>query len=165
MDYPVKLNLEDKMGNVSVVRKKIPVDVLVVREGDVLKIKIANILFKVNSPDLLADSPEVIEQNKFILNRVSELLKKYGTYRITIEGHAVLTQWNNPSAAKIEEKEELGPLSKQRAITVLNYLTKLGISEARMDSKGMGGTQPLVPHSDLENRWKNRRVEFILWKE
>ena len=165
MDYPAKLILEDKMGNTSIYREKIPVDVLVVREGDVLKIKIANILFKVNSPDLLADSPEVIEKNKFILNRVSELLKKYSTYRITIEGHAVLTRWNNPEAAKKEERDELGPLSEQRAVTVLNYLTRLGISESRMDSKGMGGMQPLVPHSDLENRWKNRRVEFILWKE
>jgi len=113
----------------------------------------------------LADSQEVIDQNKFILNRVSELLKKYSSYRITIEGHAVLTQWNNPAAAKLEEENELGPLSEKRAVTVLNYLTKLGISPARMDSKGMGGKQPLVPHSDLENRWKNRRVEFILWKE
>ena len=24
------------------------------------------------------------------------------------------------------------------------------------------GTQPVVPHSDIENRWKNRRVEFVL---
>jgi flagellar motor protein MotB len=30
---------------------------------------------------------------------------------------------------------------------------------------GVGGKDPLVPHSDLENRWKNRRVEFILEKE
>jgi len=165
MDYPVKLKLEDNLGNYSIYKDKIPVDVLVVREGDVLKIKIANILFKVNSPDLLSDSPEVIEQNKFILNRVSELLNKYSTYRITIEGHAVLTRWDNPAAAEKEEAEELGPLSEQRAITVLNYLTRLGVPESRMDSKGMGGTQPLVPHSDLENRWKNRRVEFILWKD
>ncbi len=165
MDYPVKLILEDKIGNTSIFREKIPVDVLVVREGDVLKIKIANIIFKVNSPELLSDSPEVIEQNKFILNRVSELLKKYSTYKITVEGHAVLTMWNNPAAAKKEESEELGPLSEQRAVTVLNYLTRLGVPSSRMDSNGMGGTQPLVPHSDLENRWKNRRVEFILWKE
>ncbi|MCK5673813.1 MAG: OmpA family protein [Spirochaetales bacterium] len=165
MDYPVKLILEDNIGNISVFKDKIPVDVLVVREGDVLKIKIANILFKVNSPELLADSPKVIEQNKFILNRVSELLKKYNSYRITIEGHAVLTRWNNAAAAKKEETEELGPLSEQRAVTVLKYLTQLGVPQSRMDSKGMGGTQPLVPHSDLENRWKNRRVEFILWKE
>lgn len=165
MDYSLKLILEDKIGNISIYKDKIPVDVLVVREGDVLKIKIANIIFKVNSPELLSDSPEVITQNKFILNRVSELLKKYKTYKITVEGHAVLTRWNNPAAAKKEENEELGPLSEQRADTVLNYLTRLGVSESRMNSKGMGGTQPLVPHSDLENRWKNRRVEFILWKE
>ena len=165
MDYPVKLVLEDNAGNKGVFTDKIPVDVLVVREGDILKIKIANIIFKVNSPDLLADSPEVIEQNKFILNRVSELLKKYSTYRITIEGHAVLTKWNDPVAAKREEIDELGPLSEKRAITVLNYLTRLGIPASRMDSEGMGGKEPLVPHSDLENRWKNRRVEFILWKD
>ncbi|MCK5199948.1 MAG: flagellar motor protein MotB, partial [Spirochaetales bacterium] len=60
MDYPLKLTLEDKLGNISSITKKIPVDVLVVREGDILKIKIANIIFKKNSHELLADSPEVI---------------------------------------------------------------------------------------------------------
>lgn len=165
MDYPLKLTLEDKLGNISSFKEKIPVDVLVVREGDILKIKIANIIFKKNSHELLADSPEVIEQNKFILNRVSELLKKYSSYKITVEGHAVVTRWNNPAAAKVEEETELKPLSEQRALTVLNYLTRLGISSSRMDYKGMGGKNPIVPHSDIENRWKNRRVEFILWKE
>ena len=165
MDYPVKLSLEDKLGNISSISKQIPVDVLVVREGDILKIKIANIIFKKNSHELLADSPEVIEQNKYILNRVSELLNKYASYKITVEGHAVVTRWNDPVAAKIEEDTELKPLSEKRALTVLNYLTRLGVSSSRMDAKGMGGQKPLVPHSDLENRWKNRRVEFILWKE
>jgi outer membrane protein OmpA-like peptidoglycan-associated protein len=33
-----------------------------------------------------------------------------------------------------------------------------------MSTVGLGGTQPVVPHGDLENRWKNRRVEFILIK-
>ncbi|MCF6336150.1 MAG: hypothetical protein L3J12_10450 [Spirochaetales bacterium] len=47
----------------------------------------------------------------------------------------------------------------------MNYLSKLGVDPSRMDSKGMGGGNPIVPNSDLENRWKNRRVEFILWKE
>lgn len=30
---------------------------------------------------------------------------------------------------------------------------------------GYGGNRPIVPHSDLDNRWKNRRVEFILIKK
>ncbi len=165
MDYPLKLTLEDKLGNISSLIEKIPVDVLVVREGDILKIKIANIIFKRNSHELLADSPEVIEKNKYILNRISELLNKYDSYKITVEGHAVVTRWNDPAAAKIEEDTELKPLSEQRALTVLNYLTRLGVSSSRMDAKGMGGQKPLVPHSDIENRWKNRRVEFILWKD
>ena len=165
MDYPLRLTLEDELGNISSFKERIPVDVLVVREGDILKIKIANIIFKRNSHELLADSPEVIEQNKYILNRVSELLKKYSSYKITVEGHAVVTRWNDPAAAKVEEETELKPLSEQRALTVLNYLSRLGVSSSRMDYKGMGGKNPIVPHSDIENRWKNRRVEFILWKE
>lgn len=165
MDYHVRLTLEDNIGEISHFSEKIPVDVLVVREGDILKIKIANIIFKKNSHELLADSPEVIAQNKYILNRVSELLNKYGSYKITVEGHAVLTRWNDPAAAKVEEDTELKPLSEDRALTVLNYLTKLGVSSSRMNAKGMGGENPLVPHSDIENRWKNRRVEFILWKD
>ncbi len=165
MDYPIRLTLLDNLGNTSTIVDKIPVDVLVVREGNILKIKIANIIFKKNSPELLADSPEVIEQNKYILNRVSELLKKYSSYKITVEGHAVVTRWNDPAAAKVEEETELKPLSEQRALTVMNYLEKLGISSSRMNAKGMGGQKPLVPHSDLKNRWKNRRVEFILWKD
>ncbi len=165
MDYPVELTLEDKLGNISVYKDKIPVDVLVVREGNILKIKIANIIFQKNSPLLLADTPEVVEQNKFILKRISELLKKYSSYKITVEGHAVVTKWYDPAAAKIEEEKELKPLSEQRALTVMNYLSRLGVDPSRMDSKGMGGSNPIVPNSDLENRWKNRRVEFILWKE
>jgi flagellar motor protein MotB len=31
-----------------------------------------------------------------------------------------------------------------------------------MNVAGYGGTRPVVPHGDLQNRWKNRRVEFIL---
>jgi flagellar motor protein MotB len=31
-----------------------------------------------------------------------------------------------------------------------------------MSVAGLGGSQPVVPHGDMVNRWKNRRVEFIL---
>jgi hypothetical protein len=30
---------------------------------------------------------------------------------------------------------------------------------------GVGGARPIVPFSDLVNRWKDRRVEFILIKK
>jgi chemotaxis protein MotB len=31
-----------------------------------------------------------------------------------------------------------------------------------MTTVGHGGSRPVVPHWDLEERWKNRRVEFVL---
>ncbi len=50
-DYPVILTVQDVLGNVAVVRDTIPVDVLVLRDGDKLKIQIANINFAPNSSE------------------------------------------------------------------------------------------------------------------
>ena len=91
-----------------------------------------------------------------------EILGKYSAYKIRIEGHAVSVYWDNPDRARREEQEELQPLSLARAEAVKDTLVDLGIAESRMTAVGMGGTQPVVPHGDLENRWKSRRVEFIL---
>ncbi|MDA3811775.1 MAG: hypothetical protein PF518_15760 [Spirochaetaceae bacterium] len=56
------------------------------------------------------------------------------------------------------------PLSSLRAESIRDALILRGIDGARMSTTGRGGYDPLVPHSDLINRWKNRRVEFILIK-
>ncbi len=165
MDYPLTFTVEDILGNVTVIKKKIPIDVLVVREGDHLKIKIANIIFKKNSPDLVTSNPKIAASNAFVLNRISQILKKYKSYKIVIRGYAVVTKWYDPAAAKIEEEKELIPLSRERAQTVLNDLVKRGVTASRMEAFGAGGKNPIVPNSDLKNRWKNRRVEFILRKK
>jgi outer membrane protein OmpA-like peptidoglycan-associated protein len=44
-------------------------------------------------------------------------------------------------------------------------LAGLGIAESRITTEGMGASRPIVPFSDLVNRWKDRRVEFILIKK
>ena len=54
------------------------------------------------------------------------------------------------------------PLSKERANAVRDALIARGIAAGRMKTEGFGGYRPVVPHSDLQNRWKSRRVEFIL---
>lgn len=61
-----------------------------------------------------------------------------------------------------EEGEELRALSFARAEAVKKALAGFGIEESRMTAVGMGGSQPVVPHGDLENRCKSRRAEFIL---
>ncbi|HAK47582.1 MAG TPA: flagellar motor protein MotB, partial [Spirochaeta sp.] len=163
-DYPYRLSVTDEFGNTANEYGIIPVDVLVVKEGEQLKIRIANITFAPDSAELRKDDPEIKAKNEYVLGRLSEILEKYDSYNILIEGHAVSVYWSDAARAEKEEQEELLPLSKARAETVKNYLQQLGVLGRRMSTEGIGGKKPIVPHSDLDNRWKNRRVEFILLK-
>jgi flagellar hook assembly protein FlgD/outer membrane protein OmpA-like peptidoglycan-associated protein len=163
-DYPYEFVVEDVLGNSTRLTGSIPIDVLVIREGDRLKIRISNITFEPNSPTLETSDSEVMEKNNWVLERISEIFKKYASYFIRIEGHAVSVYWENAERAAIEQADELVPLSRERAQTVRDVLVKYGIDPERIQVEGIGGAQPIVPHSDLDNRWKNRRVEFILLK-
>jgi outer membrane protein OmpA-like peptidoglycan-associated protein len=111
---------------------------------------------------LATDDVNTFEKNIRILDRIAEILQKYRSYDIRIEGHAVRVHWEDEERGKQEEREELGPLSKARAETVKTALVERGVDAERLVTVGLGGTEPIVPHSDLEERWKNRRVEFIL---
>ena len=157
-DYPYRFTATDAVGNTSEVRGEIPIDILVIRDGDLLKIQISNINFEPNSPllELDATSPEG-RKNSSVLNRLVEVFDKYQSYEIRVEGHAV-----NVTQTAQEEREELQPLSLARAQSVREALIERGMDANRISTVGRGGTDPIVPHTDLDNRWKNRRVEFIL---
>jgi outer membrane protein OmpA-like peptidoglycan-associated protein len=98
------------------------------------------------------------------LDRLTEILNKYGQYNIQLEGHAVRLLWKDEKKWKTEENDVLLPLSRERAESIKSALIQRGIKVERMSSMGYGGYRPVVPHSDEQNRWKNRRVEFILIK-
>jgi outer membrane protein OmpA-like peptidoglycan-associated protein len=51
-------------------------------------------------------------------------------------------------------------LSEQRARSVAEYLREQGVSSSRLQTQGMGETDPLVNNSSESNRRINRRVEF-----
>ncbi|MFP4441894.1 MAG: FlgD immunoglobulin-like domain containing protein [Spirochaetia bacterium] len=159
-DYPYQVVVTDVYGNTNQKIGLIPVDILVIRDGNKLKVRIKNINFQPNSPRLIVDpGTEEGRKNQEILRRLVEIFTKYDSYSIRIEGHAV-----NVTGTEREERNELQPLSLARAEMVKEALMALGLSGERIKAAGMGGTDPLVPHTDTENRWKNRRVEFILVK-
>jgi outer membrane protein OmpA-like peptidoglycan-associated protein len=76
-----------------------------------------------------------------------------------------VTRFWDPEEARREQIEELLPLSTRRAERVMEALIDRGIERNRLNAEGVGGSQPLVAFDDAENRWKNRRVEFILEKK
>lgn len=165
-DYPITLEVADSLGNAARIRQVIPVDVLVIRDGENLKIRITSIVFPANSPNLdeVVD-PEQIARNNRTLKRLVAIFNKYRSYSIRIEGHANSVYWAEAARAAKEQEEVLIPLAKDRAEAVKRALVSLGLDEARITTEGVGGAKPIVPFGDTVNRWKNRRVEFILVKK
>jgi outer membrane protein OmpA-like peptidoglycan-associated protein len=143
----------------------VPVDILVIKDGDVYKVRIASITFKADSPDYVNVDSEKALKNTDTIKRLADIFKKYSKYKIQIEGHANLVNWNNAAKAKVEQEQELLPLSKKRADAIREALIAQGIEPARITTVGIGAAKPLVAFSDLDNIWKNRRVEFVLIRQ
>lgn len=158
-DYPFTFTVKDDVGMVSVVRGYIPIDVMVIRDGDKLKIAVPSIIFRKNAADFNELASDVVDKNTQVLKRIAEILNKFKDYKVQVEGHA-----NNVTGTQTEEEAELIPLSLLRADAVRMFLINNGVDSARLSSLGMGGTRPVAQRSDRENWWKNRRVEFILIK-
>jgi outer membrane protein OmpA-like peptidoglycan-associated protein len=147
-NYKVKVYAEDNIGNRS--EKEVytvKVDVLVEKTDRGLKIRINNIEFEFGKANLQSASTP-------ILNRVSQLLKKYGNYKVEVQGHT-----DNIGGEKYNLE-----LSQRRAEAVYGYLLKKGIGAERMTTVGFGFQYPYADNATEEGRRKNRRVEFILIK-
>ncbi|MCR4789763.1 MAG: OmpA family protein [Treponemataceae bacterium] len=171
-DYPFVFTVKDSIGLESKVEGIIPVDVLVIREGDVLKIQIPSIIFRSNAADFDVEqydkngnlikrgiTAEQKANNERVLKRIADILNKFKDYEVIVEGHA-----NNISGTQEEEDNELIPLSQSRADYVKTRLTRYGVNGGRLSTIGKGGTQPVAATNDPSVNWKNRRVEFILKK-
>lgn len=170
MDYPYVFTVKDVLGMTSVVEGVIPVDVLVIRDGDVLKMAVPSIIFESDSSNFQTPNGRLtkaqVNSNKQILNRIAVILKKFPDYQITIQGHAnrVSDNLDEETMDSTTWGRALGPLSKERADAIMGYLVKQGVNAANVRTEGLGGTKPVVDSKDTDNNWKNRRVEFILVK-
>ena len=156
---PATLTAVDALGNRAKTDATIGVDVLVIREGDVLKIKVPSIIFRENGDDFAGLAQETVDNNIRVLKRIAQILNKFKDYKVKVEGHA-----NPVTRTAAEERSELQPLSEKRARAVRAKLIEFGVDSGRLSALGMGGTRPVVKWEDRENWWKNRRVEFILVK-
>lgn len=171
MDYPYTFTVTDNLGMTSKFEGVIPVDVLVIRDGNVLKMAVPSIIFLSDSSEFQKAQKNLTEEqvakNMLVLNRIADILKKFKDYKVTIVGHA------NRTSDNLEEEtldnmnvwgRALMPLSKERADAIKAYLVKKGVSAGSISTDGKGGTEPVANPKDKDNNWKNRRVEFILEK-
>ncbi len=84
------------------------------------------------------------------LERVLKLLKENKIGKVQVSGH---TDSTGPSEYNLS-------LSEKRARSVVDYFIQNGVSKDRLIMKYFGEDEPAVPNSSVENRQKNRRVEF-----
>ncbi|MGP1438480.1 MAG: OmpA family protein [Treponema sp.] len=158
-DYPFTFTAKDVLGLSSTIKGYIPVDILVIRDGDKLKIAVPSIIFRPNADDFKGLEENVVDKNTYVLKRVAQILNKFTDYQVQVEGHA-----NSTTGSEAEEKRDLIPLSTLRAKAVMQILIKNGVRSSRLSAVGMGGSRPVASLSDRDNWWKNRRVEFVLIK-
>jgi hypothetical protein len=167
-DYPFTFKAIDALGNISTLEGTIGVDVLVIRDGNNLKIMVPSIVFRANEADFKGKDLDQksgltqtqIDNNNRVLRRIAEILNKFKDYRVQVEGHANPTSRNPPAA---EAQGDLA-LSERRSKAVVDFLVGFGVSRSRLSATGRGSTKPIITFDDHDNWWKNRRVEFILIK-
>jgi len=100
-DYTIALSVRDSLRNLTAAGEVVPVDILVLRDGDRLKIIISSIYFKPFTADYTTLETEQVKRNIATPDRLAVILKKYSRYRIRIEGYAVRIYWYD--AARLKE--------------------------------------------------------------
>lgn len=86
------------------------------------------------------------------LKEISTVLQENPDVRVKIVGY---TDADGADASNLD-------LSKRRGASVKNELVKnFGIDASRLESDGMGESQPVAPNDTPANKALNRRVEFI----
>jgi outer membrane protein OmpA-like peptidoglycan-associated protein len=95
-----------------------------------------------------------------VLERVAEVIRKYGKPTVRIEGHT-----DSKGSHEYNVK-----LSQRRADAVKDWLVKQGAIGGALTTKGLAETQPAAPNQNPdgsdnpEGRQKNRRVEIVVNK-
>jgi OmpA-OmpF porin, OOP family len=116
---------------------------LVSLEGDAIVLKEA-IGFPHGSAEIEPVSMDLLDAVAKIMINTAAITK------LTIEGHTDTT--GEPAANQ--------PLSEERALAVKKYLEEHGVEPSRLETKGLGSSQPLDTNDTEAGRAKNRRVEF-----
>ncbi len=100
----------------------------------------------------VANSAELLPDEKNRLNQIADLLKKVPKNQILIEGHT----------ARVGDQSDEMQLSLDRAHTIVSEMGRRGVNTGNLITKGSGGTKPVADNDTPEGRARNRRVEITI---
>ncbi len=117
-----------------------------------LKQSVVGSAYKLNNILYETSSAELNKQDKNILTDFAEYLTINPTIKVSIQGHTD-SEGNDIDNLK---------LSEDRAKSVFDYLTSIGINKVRLTYKGFGETKPIGDNTNESGRKLNRRTEFVI---
>jgi len=88
----------------------------------------------------------------------SVLRDKYSGRQIDVVGHTD----TDPIKKTKDKWKDNWELSAERALSVLRYLVKRGISEKEIQAVGCGESRPIASNSTASGKARNRRVEIVV---
>ena len=97
------------------------------------------------------DSDVIRPESRPTLDELAAVLAANPAWRLKVEGHTDATGGS---------EHNLG-LSRRRAEAVKSYLVGKGIDGGRLETAGLGASQPLAPNETDLGRAQNRRVELV----
>ncbi|MGE0043014.1 MAG: peptidoglycan-associated lipoprotein Pal [Vicinamibacterales bacterium] len=98
------------------------------------------------------DSSEVSAEGQAVLQESAEVLRRYPTWQVTIEGHC-------DERGTAEYNLALG---ERRAVSARDYLVSLGIAADRLRVVSYGKEFPFDPGHDDAAWAQNRRAHFVI---
>lgn len=98
------------------------------------------------------DSEEIDARGQAALQNNAQILKQYGTWVLTIEGHC--DERGTP--------EYNLALGERRAIAARDYLVSLGVAPDRLKTVSYGNEFPFDPAHTEEAYSQNRRAHFVV---
>ena len=100
------------------------------------------------------------KENYETVESIARQIKEHGNVHVEVEGYA-----NNVTNTERENLQELIPLSRLRAKTIMEMLIQNGLDKELLSYEGRGGSNPIAEWKDTSNWWKNRRVEFVVTRD
>ena len=101
------------------------------------------------------DKAVIPDANKAILDRAVKLMEQVPDMTLMIIGHTDKT-----ADAAYNMK-----LSEERAQAMKAYLVAQGADPSKLMTKGMGETDPIADNTTDQGRFRNRRIEFVVYDE
>jgi len=114
-------------------------------DGSLSLIPSAEASFKLNKAELN-------ENIKKTLDSIVETLEEYPEAKATIKGHTDAT-----GPEEFNKK-----LSEERAKSVSDYLISKGIDSSRIETVGIGTSEPIADDSTKEGKMQNRNVDITI---